>query len=494
MSEIVCPHCGKVFTVDEASYAEIVRQVRSAEFEKELHERLELADNDKKKAVELAEAKAEGVLKEASAAKDAEIQELRASLREVEARNQLDVAEALSAVEKERDSLASQLAHAAAEKAAALELEKAKATSELQKTAATKEAEIERLKAELEAAAVERQLAVTSAVGAVEKERDTLKGTLEKVELEKALKESALKENFELQIKDRDEMIERLKDFKSRLSTKMVGESLEQHCENEFNRLRATAFPRAYFEKDNDASSGTKGDFVFRDYDENSLEVVSIMFEMKNQEDTTSTRQRNEDFLKKLDKDRNEKGCEYAVLVSLLEPESELYNAGIVDMSHRYPKMYVVRPQFFIPLIALLRNVSMNALEYKAELEQVKAQNVDITNFEAELEGFKDAFGKNYELASRKFHAAIDDIDKAIDRLHKVKEALLGSERNLRLANDKASRVTIKRLTRGNPTMTAKFAALESAVGEAEGGGTEEATEIKVIEVDISDSAGDDAV
>lgn len=277
------------------------------------------------------------------------------------------------------------------------------------------------------------------------------------------LSEKALKDVFEVQIKDRDEAIERLKDMKARLSTKMVGETLEQHCDTEFNRIRATAFPKAYFEKDNDAREGSKGDFVFRDFDDSGTEFVSVMFEMKNESDTSATKSRNEDFFAKLDKDRNEKGCEYAVLVSLLEPDSELYNSGIVDVSHRFPKMYVVRPQFFIPMITLLRNAALNTLEYKSELALVRAQNIDITKFEDELEQFKAGFGKNFDLASRRFHTAIDEIDKSISHLQKTKEALLGCDRNLRLANDKAQDVTIKKLTRGNPTMAAKFSELSAA-------------------------------
>ena len=278
----------------------------------------------------------------------------------------------------------------------------------------------------------------------------------------KKLSEQSLKERYEIQLKDRDAAIERLRDMKARLSTKMVGETLEQHCETEFNRLRATVFARAYFEKDNDASSGSKGDFIFREQDESGAEIVSIMFEMKNENETTATKKKNEDFLKELDRDRNEKKCEYAVLVSLLEPDSELYNGGIVDVSHRYPKMYVIRPQFFIPMITLLRNAALNAAQYKAELALVKAQNVDITNFENQLEAFKTAFGKNYDLASRRFQTAIDEIDKSIDHLQKTRDALLGADRNLRLANDKAQDVTIKKLTRGNPTMKARFDKLKN--------------------------------
>ncbi|WP_353194105.1 DUF2130 domain-containing protein, partial [Pusillimonas noertemannii] len=275
------------------------------------------------------------------------------------------------------------------------------------------------------------------------------------------LAEKSLKDRYEAQLKDRDDQIERLRDMKARLSTKMVGETLEQHCETEFNRLRATAFARAYFEKDNDASGGSKGDYIFRDHDDQGTEIVSIMFEMKNEADTTATKKRNEDFFRELDKDRQAKGCEYAVLVSLLEADSELYNTGIVDVSYRYPKMYVVRPQFFIPMITLLRNAAMNSLQYKNELALVKAQNIDITNFESKLEAFKTGFERNYELASRQFTKAIDEIDKSIDHLQKTKDALLSADRNLRLANNKAQDVTIKKLTHGNPTMKAKFAEIE---------------------------------
>jgi len=303
---------------------------------------------------------------------------------------------------------------------------------------------------------------VTEAVSVVEKDRDVLKNGLKQAEIEKQLAETLLRDKYETQIKDRDDAIERLRDMKARLSTKMVGETLEQHCETEFNRIRSTAFPRAYFEKDNDASTGSKGDYIFRDSDEARTEIVSIMFEMKNESDTTATKKKNEDFLKELDKDRTEKGCEYAVLVSLLEPDSELYNSGIVDVFHRYPKMYIVRPQFFLPIITLLRNAAMKSLEYKKELALVKAQSVDITNFENDLDKFKTAFAKNYDLASRKFQTAIDEIDKSIDHLQKTKAALLGTERNLRLANDKSQDVTIKKLTRSNPTMEAKFDELDN--------------------------------
>lgn len=401
MHEIKCPNCGKSFKIDESGYADILNQVRDEAFNKELDKRSELAEQEKKTAVELAEAKV---------------------------------------------------------------------ASEMEKEGAKKDTEIERLKAALEAADIAKQLALKEALTEVEKERDKLRGDLEARDTEHKLKESSLKEKYETQIRDRDDAIERLKDLKAKLSTKMVGETLEQHCEIEFNRIRATAFPGAYFEKDNDASSGSKGDYVFRESDEAGTESVSIMFEMKNECDTTATKKKNEDFFKELDKDRTEKKCEYAVLVSLLEPDSELYNTGIVDVSHRYPKMYVIRPQFFIPMITLLRNAAQNSLKYKTELALIKAQNIDITNFENELDAFKAAFGKNYDLASRRFQTAIEEIDKSIDHLQKTKDALLGTDRNLRLANDKAQDVTIKRLTRGNSTMAAKFAELDDADSDGDEG------------------------
>lgn len=462
MHEIICPHCKKAFKIDEAGYADILKQVRDEAFEQQLHERLELAEQDKRNAVELAITKVTSELERATAAKDAEIQELKARLDAGEVAQKLAVTEALSALEKERDALANELKQAKHDKHTASQLAEARLVNELQKSAATKDAEIQDLKAKLDAIEVAQKLAITEAVNAVEKERDELKNDLERTRLEKQLAEKSLKDKYETQIKDRDDAIERLRDMKARLSTKMVGETLEQHCETEFNRIRATAFPRAYFEKDNDARAGSKGDYIFRDSDEAGTEIVSVMFEMKNENDETATKKKHEDFLKELDKDRNEKNCEYAVLVSLLEPDSELYNTGIVDMSHRYRKMYVVRPQFFIPIITLLRNAAQNSLKYKTELALVKAQNIDITNFENELEAFKTGFARNYELASRKFKTAIEEIDKTIDHLQKTKDALLGSENNLRLANNKADDLTVKKLTKGNPTMAAKFAELKN--------------------------------
>ncbi|MDA8115835.1 MAG: DUF2130 domain-containing protein [Actinomycetota bacterium] len=423
MHEIKCPHCGKTFTIDEVEYASILNQVRDEAFERTLHERLEEANKANETALKLATT-------EITSNKDAEIARLREQLRSSE------------------------------------ELAAAKAVAGLKEEVADKAARIQTLEAEIKGFENQKKLELTEAIHALEKERDGLKNDLEKAELAKRLAEQGLKEKFDAELALHKGEIARLQDFRARLSTKMVGETLEQHCEIEFNRIRATAFPRAYFEKDNDARTGSKGDYIFRDSDEAGNEIVSIMFEMKNESDGTATKKKNEDFLKELDKDRTEKGCEYAVLVSLLEPDSELYNTGIVDVSHRYPKMYVIRPQFFIQMITVLRNASMNALKYKAELAVIKAQNIDITHFEDQLEAFKSAFGKNYDLASRRFQTAIDEIDKSIDHLQKTKEALLGADRNLRLANDKAQDVTIKRLTRGNPTMAAKFAELDEGTAE----------------------------
>lgn len=461
MHDIICPHCSKAFKIDEAGYADILKQVHNSEFEQQLRERLELAERDKQNAVELAKTKAASELQKAAAIKDAEIQDLRSKLEAGEVARKLAVNEALSAVEKERDALANELATTKIAGQTASKLAQAQLMNELQKAATAKDSQIQELSAKLDAIEVAKKLAINEAVNVVVKERDDLKIELERSKLEKKLAESSLKDKYETQIKDREDTIERLKDMKARLSTKMVGETLEQHCETEFNRIRAMAFPTAYFEKDNDARTGSKGDYIFRDTDEAGTEVVSIMFEMKNESDRTTSKIKNEDFLKELDKDRTEKKCEYAVLVSMLEPESELYNVGIVDVSHRFPKMYVVRPQFFLPIITLLRNPALNALKYKSELALVKAQNIDITNFESELETFKTGFGKNYDLASRHFQTAIDEIDKSIDHLQKTREALVGTNRNLRLANDKAQDVTIKKLTKGNPTMAAKFAELK---------------------------------
>ncbi len=457
MNEIICPHCSKAFKIDDAGYAEIIRQVRNSEFAHELHERLEQVEREKQLAISLKEAEVTMALSHEISTKEAEIERLKAELGATEVAKELALNQALSTIERERDSLREELNATKAGKDAAIELLEAKLRQQSQLAIVAKDSELAELKSQLEKAAVERQLALNEAVGAVEKERDDYRSRLGHAEVERQLSEKSLKELYETQIKDRDEAIERLRDLKAKLSTKMVGETLEQHCDTEFNRIRATAFPRAYFEKDNDARGGSKGDFVFRDFEVDGTEVVSIMFEMKNANDGTASKQRNEDFLKELDKDRNDKNCEYAILVSLLEPDSELYNTGIVDVSHRFPKTYVIRPQFFIPMITLLRNAAMGAAQYKAELSLIKAQNVDVTNFERDLEAFKSAFGRNYDLASRRFNTAIEEIDKSIDHLQKTREALIGADRNLRLANDKAQEVTVKKLVRNNPTMASKF-------------------------------------
>lgn len=421
MNEIICPHCNKAFKVDEAGFAEIVKQVRDHLFEEELQNRLQLAEKEKESAVKLAEATIRNSFQEYLNKKDKELQELKTQ-------TELANAEKLN----------------------------------------KKESEIAQLKAKIDNVEIEKKLAVNEAVQKIEKERDALVNDIKTKDLEKQNLESTLKQHFtaELQnkeaiIKYKDEEIARVKDMKLKLSTKMLGETLEQHCETEFNKLRATAFQNAYFEKDNDAKSGSKGDFIYKEHDEHGNEIISIMFEMKNEGDETATKKKNEDFLKELDKDRTEKKCEYAVLVSLLEADSEFYNTGIVDVSHKYKKMYVVRPQFFIPIITLLRNASMNSMQYKAELAMVRSQNIDITNFEDKINKFKDGFARNYDLASRKFKDAIDGIDKTIKELQKTKDALLSSENNLRLANEKTEDLTIKKLTHGNPTMKAKFDELE---------------------------------
>ena len=460
MNDIICPHCGKAFKIDEAGYADILKQVRDSEFEHQLHERLELAERDKHSAVELARAQLTAELQKQGSEREAEILRLKTQLEAGEVARQLAVAQALSDVERQRDGLIGELDKARQETQLVRQLAEAQRMAELQKTTANKDSEIQGLKARLAEVELSQRLAISEALAAVEKKRDELQTSLAQARLEKQLAEQSLKERYEDQIKDRDAAIERLRDMKVRLSTKMVGETLEQHCETEFNRIRATAFPRAYFEKDNDASTGSKGDYIFRDVDESGTDIVSIMFEMKNESDGTATKKKNVDFLKELDRDRLDKKCEYAVLVSLLEPESELYNTGIVDVSHHYPKMYVIRPQFFIPMITLLRNAAQNALQYKTELALVKAQNIDITKFEDQLESFKTAFARNYDLANRQFETAIKEIDKSIDHLQKTRDALVGADRNLRLANDKAQDVTLKKLTRGNPTMAEKFAAL----------------------------------
>lgn len=417
MNEIICPNCNKAFKVDEAGFADILKQVRDHQFEEEILHRLALAEKEKQSAVKLAEANVRNSLQEQLSKKDQELAKLKA--------------------EKE---------------------------IELSQKLSQKENELLQLKAKIENAEVEKKLAVTEATKKIEKERDEYANAIQLKETEKELLKKSLTEKYQADLKEKDAIIKHKdeeialrKDMKLKLSTKMIGETLEQHCETEFNKLRATAFQKAYFEKDNDSKSGSKGDFIYRENDDAGNEIISIMFEMKNEGDETATKKRNEDFLKELDRDRTEKKCEYAVLVSLLEADSEYYNTGIVDVSHKYPKMYVVRPQFFIPIITLLRNAAMNSIQYKAELALVRSQNIDITNFEEKMNKFKEGFSRNYELASRRFKEAIDGIDKTIKELEKTKAALLSSENNLRLANEKTEDLTIKKLTHGNPTMKAKF-------------------------------------
>ena len=428
MNEIICPYCKKTFKVDEAGFADILKQVRDHQFEEELKNRLDIAEREKENAVKLAEAN------------------LRISLQQL-------------LIKKENEFNA----------------EKARTEKELLDNLAIKEKEILAMRGRIENAELDKRLGVTEAVQKIEKERDELANSLKSKEIEQQLLEKSLIEKFNAEIKTKediirlkDEEIALRKDMKLKLSTKMIGETLEQHCENEFNKLRPTAFQKAYFEKDNDSKSGSKGDFIYRENDEAGNEIISIMFEMKNEGDETTTKKRNEDFFKELDKDRAEKNCEYAVLVTLLESESDYYNSGIVDVSYKFPKMYVVRPQFFIPIITLLRNAAMNSLQYKAELALVKSQNIDITNFEDKMNKFKEGFARNYDLASRKFKEAIDGIDKTIKELEKTKAALLSSENNLRLANEKTEDLTIKKLTYGNPTMKAKFDEISENNDQAE--------------------------
>lgn len=537
MNEIKCPHCGKVFQVDERGFADILRQVRTAEFDKEIAQHEGMLQERNAQAVKLAVAKAQQDAQAEAAQRDARIAELETRLAaekrereqaekssQLEHANELEAALAKKQVEiaqlqadvkrlsadhdaenriakaeherllsdatAQRDAeiaalrqqissqesafkqqLESQVQHYS-QKMAADKAESARAAAEesakLQQTIAAQKQQIE---SQTQQFKVEKELAVSEARAAAERQRDELAAQVKLQEAQSAQEKAALREKMtnELAAKDelikyKDEEIARVKEMKARLSTKMVGESLERHCETEFNKIRATAFPHAYFEKDNDVVEGTKGDFVFRETDPaTGEEVVSIMFEMKNENDETRTKHKNEDFFAKLDSDRKKKGCEYAVLCTMLEPDNDLYNEGIVDVSYRYEKMYVIRPQFFIPIISILRNAALSALQYKTELAEVRNQNIDITNFENSMEDFKTKFARNYDLASRKFQTAIDEIDKTIDHLQKTKEALLGSERNLRLANDKAQDLTIKKLTRKNPTMKAKFAALKEA-------------------------------
>lgn len=432
MHEIKCPHCHTAFTVNEASYADILNQVRTQEFQTEIHERLQQAQMQFQSDMQLAQAQAQNQFDKILADKNHEIAALSNQINAYEKDSKLAAAEIegrLKAQIAEQDKLIAEL------KAQAKSLETAKN--------------------------MEKELEITKAVAEKERELGNLNTQLMLQSKENQLEKQSLREKYEAELKQKDETIAFYKDFKARQSTKMIGESLEQHCETEFNRIRTTAFPQAVFGKDNDAKTGSKGDYIYRETDEEGNEIISIMFEMKNENDETATKKKNEHFFKELDKDRREKNCEYAVLVSLLEADSDLYNNGIVDVSYAYPKMYVVRPQFFIPIVSLLRNAALNSLKYKQELAQMRAQNIDITHFEEDLDKFKTDFARNYELASRKFQTAIDEIDKTISHLQKTKEALLSSENNLRLANNKATDLTVKKLVRKNLTMKAAFAALE---------------------------------
>ncbi len=435
MQEIKCPKCGEVFQVDESGYEAIVKQVRDKEFIKEIMQREELFNKEKANAVTLAQMNMKEAFSKELAEKNREIEKLLAKLDAENTQKQLEVREAVSVKDKEISE---------------------------------KTNEITVLKSKLDNMESEKALAINNAIAEKNKEISEkkeeilrLNNRIETNEQAFQLKEKDLKEKYNNMLEYKDEQIAQYKDFKAKLSTKMIGESLEKHCETEFNKLRPSAFRNAYFEKDNDAKAGSKGDYIFRDYDENNVEIISVMFEMKNEMDTTATKHKNEDFFAKLDKDRNEKGCEYAILVSMLEADDPLYNEGIVDVSHRYPKMYVIRPQFFIPIITLLRNAALTSLEAKKELAVIRNQNIDITNFEDNIETFKSQFKRNFDLASQKFTTAIDEIDKTISHLEKVKQNLLSSENNLRLANKKAEDLTIKRLTKNNPTMKKMFDELD---------------------------------
>jgi len=446
MNEIKCPKCKEVFKVDESGLAEIIKQVRDREFKKEIQEHEVRFNADREKAVLLAEANTKSVMQEEATKKDIEIAELKARIESAELEKQSAIIEAVTKIEKEKVSIELELSKKEdalktleSDKEKAVQLAEVTTKNSLQEDVAKRDVEIAELKAKIETAETEGKLAITEALSSAEKEKNVLK----------------------TELKMKDEAIASLKDMRTKLSTKMVGETLEQHCEIEFNRIRATAFPTAYFDKDNDAKSGSKGDYIFRELDADGNEILSIMFEMKNESEETATKQKNEEFFKKLDKDRANKNCEYAVLVSLLEVGNDQYDAGIADVSYRYPKMYVIRPQCFIPMITTLRSAAMNSLKYKSELALVKNQNIDITNFEAELDDFRAKFGRNFRLASERFADAIKEIDNAIDRLQKSKKALLLTDDNLRLANNKAEDLSIKRLTKGNATMAAKFEELK---------------------------------
>ncbi len=462
MKEIKCPNCGKMFQVDESGYAAILKQVRDEEFEKELEQRENAIKNEKQSALKLANAESENI-----------INSLKEKLKSAESKMALEIEKAVNEKDRELTEKSQKQLYESNSKIqqlqSRLETDINKMELRLKDEIAKKEQEISNLKMQIATKNSEQDLAVSKAIAEKNQELNikeqeiiALNSKFNSAENEYKIKENAIKEKFEKELKDKDELIGYYKDFKARQSTKMVGESLERHCENEFNKLRATAFKNAYFEKDNDARSGSKGDYIFKEFDENGVEIISIMFEMKNEMDTTATKHKNEDFFKELDKDRNEKDCEYAVLVSLLEADDEFYNSGIVDVSYRYEKMYVIRPQFFIPMITLLRNAALNSLKYKQELVEIRNQNIDITNFENNLMEFKDSFSRNYYYAHDRFIDAIKEIDKSIEHLQKIKENLTKSDNHLRAANNKIEDVTIKKLTKGNPTMQAKFENLKN--------------------------------
>jgi len=452
-AEIKCPNCGTVFQVDESQYSQILSQVRNSEFAKELSEREKLFRE-----------RSDNALKAKEAEKNAEVEDLKRRLENAQAEAKHSLAEAESKHELELQRLRS-------ESEAALNEAKAEKGKAVIDTEERLRKEIEKLKADLLVGEKEKELAVINAVKEKDEENRkqseriiALDGEIKRKESDMALREKSIKDSYELQLQAKDEIISQYKDFRSKQSTKMVGESLEQHCLSEFNRVRATAFRNAYFEKDNDARTGSKGDFIYRENDDEGFEILSIMFEMKNETESAGPKHKNEDFLKELDKDRREKKCEYAVLVSLLEGDNEFYNTGICDVSYRYEKMYVIRPQFFIPMITILRNAALNSLAYRREAEAARSQNIDISNFENDLNEFKSRFANNYRLASERFNTAIEEIDKTITHLNKIKEALTASSNNLRLANDKAEDLTIKKLTRKNPTMARKFKELEGGM------------------------------
>lgn len=493
MNEIKCPHCGKLFTIDKESYADILNQIRTNEFNQEVHEKLEQIKLQHQNELHLMEEKSKNTFTEKLTQKEAEIMNLQAMINSFQQEKEIAVNNAENKIKEQLAQQAMELTNLKAtisafenEKAAAVNeallnkeneviqlknqiqnFENQKALvekdlkAEMMKEIAERESKIAELTAKANAQEVAKQMEIEQLLAKKDQELLSLSSEIKIQEAKIENEKNTIKEKYEFSLKQKDEEIAFYKDLKAKQSTKMIGESLEKHCENEFNKIRMSAFPKAYFSKDNDARTGSKGDYIYRECDENGTEIISIMFEMKNEDDQTATKKKNEHFFKELDKDRREKNCEYAILVSLLEADNDFYNNGIVDVSYEYEKMYVVRPQFFIPIITLLRNAAMNSLKYKQEIALIREQNIDITKFEDDLNSFKSAFAKNYDLASRKFKTAIDEIDKTIIHLQKTKDALLSSENNLRLANNKAGDLSVKKLVHKNPTMKAKFDELE---------------------------------